>query len=68
MVDCCDQWEKAAMDIEQEGIRTALFRIGIVLDKNGIYYRITDNPALNAGGTAMEIPLIKIKYKLLPMP
>ncbi len=35
MVDCCDQWEKAAMDIEQEGIRTALFRIGIVLDKNG---------------------------------
>lgn len=33
----------------------------ILLDKNGVYYRVTDNPALNAGGTAMDIPLIKIK-------
>lgn len=44
MVDCCDQWEKAVTDIAQEGIRTALFRIGIVLDKNGGALKEISNP------------------------
>lgn len=35
MVDCCQQWETAARQMETLGLRTAIFRIGVVLAKEG---------------------------------
>lgn len=35
MVECCKQWEQAADEIAQLGVRTVKFRIGIVLAKEG---------------------------------
>ncbi|MCC7466212.1 MAG: DUF1731 domain-containing protein, partial [Saprospiraceae bacterium] len=34
-VDCCRQWEKAADQFTQAGIRTVKFRIGVVLAREG---------------------------------
>lgn len=33
LVDCCRQWESAAAEVAALGIRTAIFRIGVVLAK-----------------------------------
>lgn len=35
MVDCCQQWEKAADQMTPLGIRTVKFRIGVVMAKEG---------------------------------
>ncbi len=35
MVDCCQQWENAADQMRQLGIRTIKFRIGVVMAKEG---------------------------------
>jgi len=35
MVDCCQQWETAAAQMESLGLRTAIFRIGVVMTKEG---------------------------------
>lgn len=35
MVDCCQQWEEAAEKVGALGMRTVIFRIGIVLAKEG---------------------------------
>ncbi len=35
MVDCCRQWEQAAAGVAALGIRTAVVRIGVVMDQKG---------------------------------
>lgn len=35
LAQVCQQWEEAALSVEQEGIRTAIFRIGLVLSPDG---------------------------------
>jgi len=35
LATCCRHWEESAMKISSLGIRTTIFRIGIVLSKNG---------------------------------
>lgn len=35
MVECCDQWEKAADTMAEIGLRTVKIRIGVVLTKEG---------------------------------
>ena len=35
MVDCCEQWEASSQAIADLGIRTAIYRIGIVLSTKG---------------------------------
>lgn len=35
MVDCCQQWETAAAQMQALGLRTAIFRIGVVMTQAG---------------------------------
>lgn len=51
--DVCDSWEKAALDVEKEGVRVVLLRMGLVLGVEGGMLARLLTPTEFGGGVIM---------------